>query len=944
MHTLPFDSLGLLPNLVQAMADLGYEEATPIQTAAIPLLLEGKDMLAQSRTGTGKTLAFGLPTLQQVKSELRAVQALVMCPTRELALQVSAELQQGCKHLKGVSILAVYGGQPLDRQIRALQRGPQIVVGTPGRILDHLSRQTLHLDKVQHVILDEADEMLNMGFIEDIEAILSKTPDTRQTICFSATLPPGVVKLTERYLRSPERVQTIQGALTVPLISQYRLEVRENDKLEVLARLIDAHQIRRGLVFANQKSRVDELVAQLQARGYSADALHGDMRQGTRETVMSKFRTGTIELLIATDVAARGLDIDDVEAVFNYDLPLDEEYYVHRIGRTGRAGRSGKAFSMVTRRDFRRMREIESYTRMPLERIAIPSFAEVQEGRVQGLLNELRPLMDEPEALSAGRELVETLVSEEGWDALDLAAALLQHQLDLDPNETDKLSSPEATPSGKGMVRLFLNAGKRDRVRPADIVGAIAGESGLPGKRIGEISLFDNYSFVEVPAEAVDQVLSSLEGIRFKGRKLHMERAEAPQKGYEPGKASKTAPAQKPYFGKAASEYKAAPKTEAASAAKVTGPVENEASIHEHVAEIEAATHIAHEVEIAPMMATPVIENVVVAEQPSENHEVSEVKAAPIQPRARTAEDNTIDNFIVQANPANFGRERKSSAAKAFGQFSDKKSYGEDGDRKPFKKNYGDSKPYGAKSYDDDKPFKKSYGDAKPYGAKSYGDDKPYKKSYGDDKPYAAKPYGGDKPFKKYGDDKPSYGGGKSYGSDKPYKKSYGDDKPYGAKSYGGDKPFKKYGDDKPSYGGGKSYGSDKPYKKSYGDDKPYGAKSYGGDKPFKKYGDNKPAYGKSYGSDKPYKKADGDDSAWTWKTKGKSGGPKKGFQPDYLKGTPFGSSSEGGRKSFAGGGAPKRKEKKNDGKLKRLTSIQKDRRSGPPNPNKLRKIGRKGK
>ena len=363
MDNLIFKELNLSSEVQRALSEMGFEEATPIQSKAIPYILDGRDILGQAQTGTGKTCAFGIPAIDMVDPNVHGVQVLALCPTRELAIQVSEELKNVCKYKKGIKILPIYGGQSIDRQIMALKNKPQIIVGTPGRVMDHMRRRTLKLANLKMMILDEADEMLNMGFREDIDVILEDLPEERQTLLFSATISREIKEITKLYQKNPEHIVTVHKELTIPSIEQYYLEVRESSKLELLCRLIDAKNVKLGLVFCNTKKRVDELTSALQTRGYSAEALHGDMKQSERDRVMTKFRKGHIDILVATDVAARGIDVNNIEAVFNYDIPSDEEYYVHRIGRTGRAGKKGVSYSFVFGRDIFKLKDIQRYTK-----------------------------------------------------------------------------------------------------------------------------------------------------------------------------------------------------------------------------------------------------------------------------------------------------------------------------------------------------------------------------------------------------------------------------------------------------------------------------------------------------------------------------------------------------------------------------------------------------
>ena len=333
--------------ICRAVLDMGFEEATPIQSQAIPVILEGKDIIGQSQTGTGKTAAFGIPLLERINPEDRRLQALILCPTRELAIQVAEEIRRLAKYMHGIKVLPIYGGQDIVRQIRGLKDGTQIVIGTPGRVMDHMRRKTIRCDHVHTVIMDEADEMLNMGFLEDMETILSQLPEERQTVMFSATMPPAIQEIARKFQNDPVNVKVVKKELTVPKVTQYYYEVKPKTKVEVMCRLLDMYAPKLSVAFCNTKKQVDELVQELQGRGYFAEGLHGDLKQEQRDRVMNSFRNGATEILVATDVAARGIDVDDVEAVFNYDIPQDDEYYVHRIGRTGRAGRDGIAFSFV---------------------------------------------------------------------------------------------------------------------------------------------------------------------------------------------------------------------------------------------------------------------------------------------------------------------------------------------------------------------------------------------------------------------------------------------------------------------------------------------------------------------------------------------------------------------------------------------------------------------
>ncbi len=421
----PFSALPISNEVKRAVADMGFEEPTPIQSLTIPPILGGEDVIGQAYTGTGKTAAYGIPILERIDPRDRRVQSIVICPTRELAIQVSEELRKLAAHKKGIHILPIYGGQPIERQILALKQGVQIVIGTPGRVMDHMRRRTLSLSSVKMVILDEADEMLDMGFRDDIETILRGVPRERQTILFSATMPREILDLAKKYQNNPRTVKvTHHRELVVPGIEQVYYEVPERLKPELLSRILDLNRFTSTLVFCNTKRKVDDLVSHFQARGYSVEGLHGDMGQPQRERVMGAFRRGEIEILVATDVAARGIDIEGIEAVVNYDVPQDEEYYVHRIGRTGRAGKSGRAFTFVSGREIHKLRDIQRYSGARIQQQAIPSPVEVQEARVNLLVTRVREVLETAD-LERYIPMVERLLRQE-YTSLEVAAALMK--------------------------------------------------------------------------------------------------------------------------------------------------------------------------------------------------------------------------------------------------------------------------------------------------------------------------------------------------------------------------------------------------------------------------------------------------------------------------------------------------------------------------------------
>lgn len=531
MEHLRFEDMNISNEICRAVLDMGFEEATPIQSQAIPVILEGKDIIGQSQTGTGKTAAFGIPLLERINPEDRRLQALILCPTRELAIQVSEEFRKLLKYKDNIRVLPIYGGQPIDRQIAALRKGTQVVIGTPGRVIDHMRRRTIKAETVQMMVLDEADEMLDMGFREDIETILVKIPEEHQTLLFSATLSPEILDITKRFQRNPEFIKIVRKELTVPNIEQYYFDVKEKTKLDALCRIIDVYDPKLAMVFCNTKKRVDDLVEMLQGRGYFAEGLHGDLKQAQRDKVMQKFRNGTIEILVATDVAARGIDVDDIDVVFNYDVPQDEEYYVHRIGRTGRAGKAGKAFTFCVGKEIYKLRDIMRYTKTKIQQQKLPTLSDVEEMKTNIYLEKIKGIIEEGH-LTKYIHLVDRLM-EEDYTSIDIAAALLKdHLSDVNADDIDALDDINLGGTelyggeGEKMVRLFINAGKKSKIRAKDIVGAIANEAGIPGKTLGEIAIFDEYTFVDVPNEFVRDILHGMKHAKIKGKRVHIEIAK----------------------------------------------------------------------------------------------------------------------------------------------------------------------------------------------------------------------------------------------------------------------------------------------------------------------------------------------------------------------------------------------------------------------------------
>lgn len=527
MDTIKFEELNISDPILKAVLEMGFEQASPIQAQAIPAVLSGRDIVGQAQTGTGKTAAFGIPLLQGIDPKNKHLQAVVLCPTRELAIQVAEEIRRLGKFLHAIKVLPIYGGQEISKQIRSLKAGTQVVIGTPGRVMDHMRRKTVKFGEVKMIVLDEADEMLNMGFRDDIETILKEMPEERQTVLFSATMPKPIIDIAKTYQKDAEIIKVVKKELTVPKIEQYYYEVKPKTKEEVLSRLLDMYNPKLSVVFCNTKRQVDELVSVLQGRGYFAEGLHGDLKQQQRDRVMNSFRNGKTEILVATDVAARGIDVDNIEAVFNYDVPQDDEYYVHRVGRTGRAGRMGRAFTFVVGKEVYKLRDIQRYCKTKIIVQPIPSINDVTSTKAEKILDKIHNIIADDD-LSKMIDLVETRVNEEDYTSLDMAAAFLKMYMgDGNDQMEEKASYTDYGDTGaeEGMVRLFINIGKKQNAKPGDILGAIAGETGMPGKLIGSIDMYDKYTFVEIPREHAPEVLQVMKDAKIKGKSINIEPA-----------------------------------------------------------------------------------------------------------------------------------------------------------------------------------------------------------------------------------------------------------------------------------------------------------------------------------------------------------------------------------------------------------------------------------
>ncbi|MEE1117581.1 DEAD/DEAH box helicase [Methanosphaera sp.] len=525
MEKLKFKDLNISSEIQKAVEDMGFEEASPIQSLAIPQILAHKDVTGQAQTGTGKTAAFGIPLLENIESDNKDLQAIILCPTRELAIQVAEELRKLSKYLPKIDVLPVYGGQPIDRQIKALQTGVQVIIGTPGRVMDHIDRKTIRLNTIKTVILDEADEMLDMGFREDIEYILEDIPDNRQFLLFSATLPQEIMQLAKRYQNNPEIVKITKHELTTPDVEQKYFEVKEDMKLELLSRLLDLNNFDLSLVFCNTKRKVDKLVSHLQIRGYLADGLHGDLTQNQRDRVMSKFKNGSLEILVATDVAARGIDVGGVEAVFNFDIPNDNEYYVHRIGRTGRAGKTGKAFSFVSGREIYQLRDIQRYAKTKIDQAPIPSISDVAEVKKDNFIEQLKERI-KTENISKEIYIIEKLI-EEDYNSIDIAATLLKGIMQDSKYKEEEFGDTEAH---EGFVRFFMSVGRKHDMTISVIINAIHEKTGLNGHQIGNIDIFDNFSFVEIPNANASDFYRFMGETYIANKRVHIEPARPREK------------------------------------------------------------------------------------------------------------------------------------------------------------------------------------------------------------------------------------------------------------------------------------------------------------------------------------------------------------------------------------------------------------------------------
>ncbi len=535
-----FNELNLPEEILRAVEDMGFSEATEIQSKAIPVMLEGKDLVGKSNTGTGKTAAFGIPAAVSVsRGGKNGVEVLILCPTRELAMQACKEIEKFSAYMPWVKPCAVYGGAAMDKQISELRRGANIVVGTPGRVMDHIGRKTLKLENLRTIVLDEADEMLNMGFREDIETILSFVPEERQTVLFSATMPPPIMAITKEYQNDPVVIKVESKARTVDTIEQKYFEVPMGRKTDALKLLLIAYEPKLSMVFCNTKKMVDELTEALVSKGFKAAGLHGDMKQASRTQVLSAFKSGSINVLIATDVAARGIDVEGVDCVFNYDLPQDNEYYIHRIGRTGRAGKSGAAYTIISgRKQFYELKNIASFIKADIARAELPGRDEIV-ARKAAHVNEKILSAVESGKYESCRADVQKLM-ESGLSAEDIAVALLGMRLSKDTKNIPEIISVPRDNGGKGgryqkggKVKLEISAGRSSRLAPNFVLGALVDATGMPGKSFGKIDIYDKFTTVEVPEADTEHVLDSMTGTKINGQKITIKRYEGRAERFE---------------------------------------------------------------------------------------------------------------------------------------------------------------------------------------------------------------------------------------------------------------------------------------------------------------------------------------------------------------------------------------------------------------------------
>jgi ATP-dependent RNA helicase DeaD len=517
---IKFSDLGLNEKILKAIDDMGFEEPSKIQAEVIPVVLEGFDVIGQAQTGTGKTLAFGAPIISSFKKGNGGIYTIIITPTRELAIQVNDELVRISKYTK-IRSLPVYGGQPIDRQIRALKRGVDIIVGTPGRVLDMIRRGVIDLSNIHFLVLDEADEMLDMGFIDDIEEIIKHTNENRQTMLFSATMAGSIRKLSQKYMKpDTKQILIVKKTMTVSTVSQYYYEIKPRDHFESLCRIIDVDEPSTAIIFCKTKKGVDELVENMQSRGYNVEGMHGDMSQNQRMNTLKKFKEGNLEFLVATDVAARGIDVENVSHVINYDLPQDTESYIHRIGRTGRANKEGIAYTLVTAREYRTLKQIERTTKCKIKRKEVPTIDEIYSSKYESLLGRVKETLEGEDYKRFAPIAVEL---DEDYNLVDVAAALMYMVLDKEIGFDYQESNINKS---SGYVRLFLTVGRMDKATPKTILQFLDKAKDVENSDIGDIDILEKFTFINVSEKAADSIIHQCSGKRLGRRVVRIEVAE----------------------------------------------------------------------------------------------------------------------------------------------------------------------------------------------------------------------------------------------------------------------------------------------------------------------------------------------------------------------------------------------------------------------------------
>ena len=530
---MKFNELQLTDEVLRSVEEMGFVELTEIQARSIPLIQSGADIIGKSNTGTGKTAAFGIPAIESLSHERNGVEVLILCPTRELAMQACEEIKKFSKYMSWVKPCAVYGGASMDKQIMDLKRGANLVVGTPGRVMDHMRRRTLKLQNLKMIILDEADEMLNMGFREDIESILQDVPEERQTILFSATMPPAILAITNQYQKDPQLIKIDEKYRTVDTIEQYYFEVPSGMKSEAIQYILLAYEPKASMIFCNTKKMVDELTETLSNKGFKAAGLHGDMKQTQRSYVMDKFKAGKINILIATDVAARGIDVNGIDVVFNYDLPQDNEYYIHRIGRTGRAGKSGTAYTLVSnRKQIYDMKALSRYIKADINEKELPEKDDILKNKISKIAVRIKAASEQP--LRDETKIILEMLTKEGYSVEAIANILINLRLNKELKNIPEFEFPKmkkaainAVKTSKGKsVKIEISSGRMNKLAPNFILGALVEATNMAGKSFGKIEIFDRYTTVEVPEQDAEFIVDAMDNTKVNGKKVNVKICE----------------------------------------------------------------------------------------------------------------------------------------------------------------------------------------------------------------------------------------------------------------------------------------------------------------------------------------------------------------------------------------------------------------------------------